>query len=241
MNPAIKIVAHRARGFQHPENSLPAIIAAYKSSVDEVEIDVRRCSDHTWVVHHSPFLPGFAPPFKLIKNTDSTTAQGKQLVLLAEVLELSKSQLGDKRLRIEFKDSFFSGKLLEEIARSELSEKVVVTAWSLPLLRQVHEQFPRLQLCLSLVEGFSIKIWNQDISFLDSICIVPTLSRMLPIEQFRLRNLSPDLYVVSHSTEWGRRLLTASWCSGVFTKDPMSLLHLRDSGLDQSSLADPSV
>jgi hypothetical protein len=233
MKSGVKIVAHRARGFHHPENSLPALIAAFQSPVDEIEIDVRRCSDATWVVHHSPFLPGFSPPLQLIKSADSVTAKRKKIPLLDEVFELSKSQLGEKTLRIEFKDSFFPETFLAELANSVLADRVVITAWSLPLLREVHSRFPALRLCLSLIEGLSIKIWNQDLSFLNSLCVVPTLSRILPIDQFRLRNLSPDLYIVSHSTMWGAQLLTTSWCKGVLTKDPMPLLHLRDSGLDQ--------
>lgn len=233
MNPGVKIVAHRARGFNQPENSLPAIIAALQSPVDEIEIDVRRCRDNKWVVHHSPFLPGFTPPFQLIKNFESSTATAKGLPLLSEVIELSKQHLGDKRLRIELKDPVIPEHHLEELAHSAFAERVVITAWSLPLLRQVRSQYPKLRVCLSLVEGISTGIYNQDISFLDSLCIVPTLSYILPIERFRLKELSADLYIVSHSIGWGAQLLSTTWCQGILSKDPMTLLHLRDSESDR--------
>jgi glycerophosphoryl diester phosphodiesterase len=58
LGPVIQIFAHRGLHVVERENTLASFRAAVALGVDGVELDVRRCADGAFVVHHDPVIDG---------------------------------------------------------------------------------------------------------------------------------------------------------------------------------------
>ncbi len=160
------VIAHRGFSKIHPENTLAAFEAAIAAGADAIELDLTLCADGEFVVIHDDTLD---------RTTDGTGLVCEQTLAQLRALDAGKGfggVAGDTRipalaqlleqiaprimLNIEVKPFFALeqveafqlalGRLIEELHRRHLLDRVVLSSFNFFVLRWLRAQDPQLRL-----------------------------------------------------------------------------------------------
>lgn len=114
----LRIDAHRGHR-DHPENSVPAIIASFNEGLDAVEVDIQRLKDGEWALHHDATLGRTVTGSAAVHQLTTEMWRSQQLLArngsptglspptLHEVLSASKPYLArGQTLNIEIKGRY---------------------------------------------------------------------------------------------------------------------------------------
>ena len=143
----LRIMSHRCRGFNEPENTLAALTKALASTVDEIEIDVRPTSDAHAVLSHNPTYLVKKKLRRYAKRTlQQARADGKPS--LNDALKLFLHNGHGKLLNIDVKAPGCEEDVVTLITEYHLEHRTRVLAWSVHVLRRIHELEPQLRLGL---------------------------------------------------------------------------------------------
>lgn len=83
------LIAHRGRGWEYPENTMPAFRAALEGGADGIECDFRLGEDGALFIYHNREVRG-----QRAEELSSEARQSLEIPLLEEVLELEEKYPG---------------------------------------------------------------------------------------------------------------------------------------------------
>lgn len=146
----LKIIAHRCRGFGHPENTFRAFRSALHSSVDGVEIDLRLTKDRKWVVTHNP---GFrSEESQDLRLHQKTFRQIRNEVTALDALLATFSAFGEgKLLFLDVKDVGEEKSLLRLLHRHGVADQAIIIGWEYAILQRIHSLDPTIRIGFSYV------------------------------------------------------------------------------------------
>lgn len=157
-----KVIAHRGASHLAPENTLAAFRLAVSLGVDGIEFDTLLTADNQLVVHHDYITDLHAPAKKVIPHCTLEELKaldfgswkgehwaGEKIPTFAEALEVCSAV---DVIQVEFKSPLgansttdqdaFAERILEEVERSGLSDKIVVTSFNHGILSRVKRLSP---------------------------------------------------------------------------------------------------
>ncbi len=153
------IFAHRGCSTQAPENTLSAFRRAFEIGADGVELDVRQTKDGQLVVIHDPTVDrttngrGFVEECTLDELRRLTVKGGEHIPTLRETLKMA-SDYG-KMLLIDLKAVDVEDKLVDEIKKYDMTDKVIVTNQFFYCSKKIKEKEPRIKTALLLFKGLN--------------------------------------------------------------------------------------
>lgn len=154
------IIAHRGACHFAPENTVAAFREAVKLGVDGIETDIHMTKDLELVVHHNYTLDGTTSctgricdyTLAELKQMDfgsykGAEFSGAQIATLSECLD-AVSDL--KIINLELKSPLQTGvnyveRVIEEVIRHELVEKVILSSFNHNLLKQAKQICPEIR------------------------------------------------------------------------------------------------
>lgn len=157
------ILAHRGLPFEFPENSLSGFRCALAAGADGVELDVTLLADRTPVVHHDADLlrcsqhPGYLRDLHLeaLNSISISAAFPDHPTEKIPTLEQAIALLNQHQcwLNLELKDHGLdadrvAAAVVPLLHQFHNPEQLIVSSFSLPLLRACRQQSTRLQLGL---------------------------------------------------------------------------------------------
>lgn len=151
----IDIIAHRAGGFEAPENSLAGLRHAYDLGITQAEIDVQRTADgHYILVHDNDFARVAGDPRKVRDLTLSEARQidigkpfgpdfaGEKVPTLEEVLQFAKNKM---QLFIELKgpsaDHKMAADVIALVKQNDMLDEVVIVSLDVELIQHIEEKY----------------------------------------------------------------------------------------------------
>lgn len=161
------VLGHRGLGRDvvdgHPENSAGSILAAARSGLRWVELDVRRTSDDALVVGHHPTL-GSGPEAAFLADLDMARARALGAVPLEAVLaELPEGVGVDLDLKSAMEDALrprdaTTAALLAPVAAAELARRpVLVSSFDPAALLVLEEEARGIPRALLTWVGFPLR------------------------------------------------------------------------------------
>lgn len=136
------IIAHR--GAPGPrENTIEGFLAGVAAGADWIELDVHQTADGRLVVHHDLALgrrPLAACTLREARQR-ARRLKGIELPTLEEVIEAVPDSVG---LGVEIKAPFIGPAVVRALARQQATERVLVSSFHFPTIRQLAELKPRL-------------------------------------------------------------------------------------------------
>jgi glycerophosphoryl diester phosphodiesterase len=118
------ICAHRGASRAHPENSVPAFVAAIQMGADMIETDVRRTARGALVLHHDPLGP----------------RRPRGVTELGELVELAAGRIA---LDVELKEAGYEAQVLD--ALDPRPAGLVVTSFLPRAVAAVHALDPGVE------------------------------------------------------------------------------------------------
>lgn len=180
-----KIIAHRGYSCAAPENTIAAIQAALDLKVDFIEFDVRLTKDNVPIIFHDTTIIRTTNKknlsrigslaFSEISSLDAggwfhPKYKGEKIPSLKDVLNLNWGTTG---MMIEIKqspkpDDLVVKKILETINTNQVSHKIVIGSFSLPLVLELKKQSKNsLELIGIIEQEHMVKSFvNEDIKHL---------------------------------------------------------------------------
>lgn len=159
------VIAHRGDSWTHPENTLPALLAAAPAGADGVEFDVRMCADAAVVAHDGTLArfggsqrPLGRTPLAELRRADvgawkHPRFRATPVPTLGEALDAVPAPL---RLMVELKPSGSPAARLrlvrdavDAVARRRLHARASLLCFDLATLRLARRRDPRLRLVLN--------------------------------------------------------------------------------------------
>lgn len=153
-----EIFAHRGLHRDERENTLEAFRAALALGVDGVELDVRRCSDGTLVVHHDPSAEGVV----------ICEARRSQLPAYVPTLASAMAALEGVRVNVEIKNlpepaetcydptGAFARQVVDYLHDANCDTRVIVSCFDETTCAQVRAYDPTI--------GVGWLVWGVDLS-----------------------------------------------------------------------------
>ena len=136
-------VAHRGDWREVPENSIEAVLSAWKLGVTVVEVDVRQLGDETLVLHHDADLEG-RPLRDLNAATFHHGSGAEKRRELADLLALPESK-GWIILDLKQADDLFLKALTRCLnERPEGGAGIILQSHSLAFLKKLEWSFPEM-------------------------------------------------------------------------------------------------
>jgi glycerophosphoryl diester phosphodiesterase len=158
----VTYIAHRARGFSYPENSLAAVKAALQAGVKEIEIDLRATKDNIMVLRHNTLLDKgttgkghvadwtFAAVKKIrLKNKETITHE--PIASVEEVLSYFKKYKKRTLLNLDIKDYGLEKELVKMIEKKGLVKHIAIVSWLPQVLKKIYTINPKIKLALSYI------------------------------------------------------------------------------------------
>lgn len=154
------IIAHRGASYVAPENTVAAFRAAYTEGADGIETDVQLTRDGKMVMHHNYSIDANANGTGLVSEMTQEELRkfdfgswkgaefiGEKIPTLAECLEAAKDF---RVINIELKaplsrENRYVEQVAEEIEKSGLQDKIIVSAFDHSLLRQLKQLSPQIK------------------------------------------------------------------------------------------------
>ena len=230
---SMQLVSHRCLGFESSENSVRGLVSGMRSAVDQIEVDLRLTSDNVFVALHLPYYFTRKGRLHLISRRTVRDAGKDNLPTLNEILDTFQAEGATKLLRLEVKVPGREMELIEELRRRNLLQSVVIASWSLRILERLREADREVRLCYSFIEGYPCpgrvrSIVSTRVN-LDSLCIIPTISRFVPrfISRYLIEGV--QLFVVGSPSPQQYAELEAAGVSGILTKTPAVYSGVGDS------------
>jgi phosphoglycerol transferase MdoB-like AlkP superfamily enzyme/glycerophosphoryl diester phosphodiesterase len=151
--PRVLAIAHRGDSRNLPENTAPAITAAFDAGADIVEVDVRLSRDKVPIIFHDDTLErtsdGHGRPEALrldqFKALDAGSWKGPQFrgirpLSLAEALALSK---GRGRLYLDVKNDNLAAPIASVLRRLDIdASQVLIGVWTLDAVAAFRQHLP---------------------------------------------------------------------------------------------------
>ncbi len=124
--PTPAVVSHRGLAVNHPENSIPAFLAAIQQGVDMVELDAHETADSEFVVFHDDQLDQKTPPWGALSTAAirSLTSHTPLAPDLASCLRAT----GNVPINLEIKSCREASHLQRYLERHPLSPGSVVSS-----------------------------------------------------------------------------------------------------------------
>ncbi len=158
-----KVIAHRGASYLAPENTLAAFRLAASMGVDGIEFDTLLTADNQLVVHHEYITDLHCSVHKVIPQTTLEELKtldfgswkgerwaGEPIPTFAEALEACSSV---DTIQVEFKSPLganattdqdaYAERILEEVERSGLADKIIVTSFNHGILSRVKRLSPQ--------------------------------------------------------------------------------------------------
>ncbi len=170
-----KIYAHRGSSGTHPENTMVAFKEAERVGAEGIELDVHYTKDDELVVIHDNTVDrttdgrGFVRAMTLeqILSLDagksfSRKFKGEKIPRFEDVLDWI--QTTDLLLNVELKYVAidyvnFEEKVLQEIEKRDLSERVVISSFNHEALKKIHDLNPEIETAILYMERL-YEPWN---------------------------------------------------------------------------------
>jgi glycerophosphoryl diester phosphodiesterase len=143
----ILIESHRGVEHTYPENTWPAIRAAYSEGADFIEVDVQLSADGVPFLHHNYGLADGGRCHELEwEELETRRVGGEKLPLLSEVLAWARDE--DARLSLDLKTGFCAfGHLAEAVTQliRELDcwNRVMLLGWDHQELLEIKKSYPQ--------------------------------------------------------------------------------------------------
>jgi len=155
------VIAHRGDSENAPENTMPSFLAGVRSGADLVEMDVHRAADGTLVCVHDSGLGRTTDAdetygwWSSVRNLTGTQLRqldagswfdvqfrGERIPTLAEGLETISGQ----SIALVERKSGSAEEILEVIREQQMCDRVVVLAYDLDFLADMHRLAPKIPL-----------------------------------------------------------------------------------------------
>ena len=162
----VAVIAHRGEHLQHPENSLPGIVAAIEAGVDYVELDVRTTSDGQLVLMHDATVDSRTNGKGAVKDLSfaeiraldcgirmSEKFAGTQVPTFEEALKVLKGRCG---LYLDWKAADARA-LVEALRKHEMVSRTVIYG-RVEGLAEIHKLEPKLRV---MPEAVSVEVLRQ--------------------------------------------------------------------------------
>ncbi len=173
MDSKFQLIAHRGASSLCPENTRSALLKALSIGADCIEIDVRLSKDGTWVVVHDGDLKKIsgsrqkieALNLRDLKQFDfglwfDREFEGEKILTLEEACEIV---LPNSSLILDIKtngNSEFLASRLRETLSEEKRRKIILSSFSLSLLKACRKIMPDLRLGFLLDDHPGLKTWT---------------------------------------------------------------------------------
>ena len=166
------IQAHAGASMLAPENTRAAFIAAKSAGADGVETDVRMTKDHKLVLSHDDFIDETSDghgnisemTLEELKEYDfgswyGEKYAGESILTLEEFFEIVR-ELDFKVINLEMKPmagngDFFVRSLADEIRKSGLGDRVMVSSFDKSMLYRIKKYAPHINVALLTVPNLS--------------------------------------------------------------------------------------
>ena len=164
------IIAHRGASHVAPENTISAFRAAYTEGADGIETDVQLTLDGKMVMHHNYSIDANSNGHGLVSQmTEEEVRQydfgswmgpqfaGEKIPTLAECLEASRDfQVINIELKAPMsREINYVEQVAQEIRKSGLQEKIIVSAFDHSLLRQMKQLAPEIKVGALTMESMA--------------------------------------------------------------------------------------
>jgi len=148
-------IGHRGARAYEPENTLKSFERAIKLGVDAIEFDVRQTKDKKLIVFHDDKVnrltdsEGFVKDLTL-KQIKSLKVNGESIPTFEEALDFIDKKV--KRIVVELKETGFEKKVLEEIKKRKLEERVIMVSFLEEALEKIREFDKKIKIGLIYVK-----------------------------------------------------------------------------------------
>lgn len=145
------IVAHRAGGFEAPENTVKGIEVAHELGALGCEIDIQRTSDGYYVVNHDADFERVAgvaktPEEMTLAEVKELRVDGEPVPTLEEMLDASKDKV---ILFVELKGATADTQMAEDAVRivkeKGMQDQAVLISLKMDILEYIEEKYPEMQ------------------------------------------------------------------------------------------------
>ncbi|GAB4176474.1 MAG: glycerophosphodiester phosphodiesterase [Calditrichia bacterium] len=169
----MEIFAHRGYHHSYPENSIPAIHAAFNKHIYSIEIDVRKCKTGEMVVYHDRNLKRLTglkkfvinTPYSIIGNLHLKNHEGKMTEYYIPLLREVLVRFGQKMqfiLDIK-KETWLEDGLENTIVNLlydlELKDKVIISSFNPFVLKRIHHIEPSIHLGFIINHPLTLKVF----------------------------------------------------------------------------------
>lgn len=144
-------IAHRAGGYEAPENTVAGLEAAYKLNASGGEIDIQRTSDGKYVVNHDADFSRVAgvnkkPSEMTLEEVKQLRVDGEPVPTFEEMLETSKDKL---TLYVELKGETADLQMAEDAVKTikdyNMIDGAVVISLKYDLIDYIETNYPEIQ------------------------------------------------------------------------------------------------
>lgn len=151
----VEVVGHRGTNVGHTENTVGAIQEAIRGGADWAEIDVRRTSDHVWVVMHDASVnrttrgKGKISGMSMAKVRRIKTNDGQRIPSLSEALGAVEPTTAKIQVEVKIDASNAALRNLRKTLRTAaMTERTVITSFKTGVLRRLHAIAPEVSTAL---------------------------------------------------------------------------------------------
>lgn len=146
-----EIVAHRAGGFEAPENTVKGIETAYELGAKGCEIDIQRTSDGYYVINHDADFSRVAgvsktPNEMTLEEVRKLRVDGEPVPTLEEMLEASRDKV---TLFVELKGETADNQMADDAVRiireKGMENQTVLISLKFDILEYIEQKYPQMQ------------------------------------------------------------------------------------------------
>ena len=147
----VKIIAHRAGGYEAPENTVAGIEAAWRAGAYGSEIDIQRTKDGYYVVNHDGTFKRTAgdsrkPEEMTLKEVKQLSVDGEHVATFEEMLIACKGKLV---LFTELKGNTCDKKMAEDavalVKQYKMEDECVLISLQYDVIDYIETNYPEMQ------------------------------------------------------------------------------------------------
>lgn len=144
------VVAHRAGGFEAPENTVKGIETAYELGATGCEIDIQRTSDGYYVVNHDNDFKrvagvGKKPSEMTLEEVKELRVDGEPVPTLEEMLDASRDKV---TLFVELKGETADNRMADDAVRiiqeEGMQDQAVLISLKYDVLEYIEQKYPEM-------------------------------------------------------------------------------------------------